>query len=158
MDTRAIDNIGYTMVADAYFPALTAAVRRYDSTGVMPMYMILHDQYFYEVSDGRLWLTILEDPLNASMRIKGDDGTRERHLRDRQNELRAAVASSRRLQQDAKCDGRRRAVAARPDQGARERRQSIRLLVPQLAHHPGHPVHARQRHARPPQARDLRRE
>ena len=103
--TRAIDNIGYTMVADAYLPALTAAVRRYDSTGVMPMYMILHDQYFYEVSDGRLWLTILEDPLNASMRIKGDDGTRERHLRERQNELRAAVASSRRLQQDAQASG-----------------------------------------------------
>jgi hypothetical protein len=103
--TRAIDNIGYTMVADAYLPALTAAVRRYDSTGVMPMYMILHDQYFYETSDGRLWLTILEDPLGASMRIKGDDGTRERHLRERPSELRAAVAGSRRLQQDARATG-----------------------------------------------------
>ena len=103
--TRAIDNIGYTMVADAYLPALTAAVRRYDSTGVFPVYMILHDQYFYEVSDGRLWLTILGDPLGASMRLAGDDGTRERHLRERQNELRAAVASSRRLQQDAKAGG-----------------------------------------------------
>ena len=103
--TRAIDNIGYTMVADAYFPALTAAVRRYDSTGVMPMYLILHDQYFYEISDGRLWLTILENPLGSSMRIKGDDGTRERHLRQRQSELLAAIASSRRLQQDAKASG-----------------------------------------------------
>jgi phosphatidylserine/phosphatidylglycerophosphate/cardiolipin synthase-like enzyme len=103
--TRAIDNIGYTMVADAYLPALTAAVRRYDSTGVMPMYMILHDQYFYEASDGRLWLTILENPLGASMHIHGDDGTRERHLRERQNELRLAVASSRRLQQDARASG-----------------------------------------------------
>ena len=103
--TRAIDNVGYTMVADAYFPALTAAVRRYDSTGVMPLYMILHDQYFYEISDGRLWLTILENPLHASMRIKGDDGTRERHLRERQSELLAAIASSRRLQQDAQASG-----------------------------------------------------
>ncbi len=103
--TRAIDNIGYTVTADAYLPALTAAVRRYDSTGVIPMYMILHDQFFYETSDGRLWLTILEDPLNASMRITGDDGTRERHLRQRQDELRAAVASSRRLQQDARASG-----------------------------------------------------
>ena len=100
--TRAIDNIGYTMVADAYLPALTAAVRRYDSTGVLPMYMIHHDQFFYETSDGRLWLTILEDPLGASMRIKGDDGTRERHLRERQDELRAAVAGSRRLQEEAR--------------------------------------------------------
>ena len=103
--TRAIDNIGYTMVADAYLPALTAAVRRYDSTGVFPMYMILHDQYFYEVSDARLWLTILEGPLDASMHINGDDGTRERHLRERQSELRAAVVSSRRLQRDARASG-----------------------------------------------------
>jgi phosphatidylserine/phosphatidylglycerophosphate/cardiolipin synthase-like enzyme len=104
-DTRAIDNVGYTMVADAYLPALTAAVHRYDSTGVIPTYMILHDQFFYETSDGRLWLTILEDPLNASMRIAGDDGTHEAHLRKRQEELRAAVAGSRRLQQDARATG-----------------------------------------------------
>jgi hypothetical protein len=103
--TRAIDNVGYTVVADAYLPALTAAVRRYDSTGVMPLYMILHDQYFYETSDGRLWLTILQDPLNASMHLQGDDGTRERHLLERQNELRVAVAGSRRLQQEARATG-----------------------------------------------------
>jgi hypothetical protein len=103
--SRAIDNIGYVMVADAYFPAMTAAVKRYDSTGVFPTYMILHDQYFYEISDGRLWLTILEDPLHASMKIKGDDGTHERHLLERQHELLAAIASSRRLQQDAKASG-----------------------------------------------------
>jgi phosphatidylserine/phosphatidylglycerophosphate/cardiolipin synthase-like enzyme len=103
--TRAVDNVGYEMVADAYLPALTEAVKRYDSTGVIPAYMILHDQYYYEVSDGRLWLTILDDPLNASMRIRGDDGTRERHLTDRQRELRAAVAGSARLQRDARASG-----------------------------------------------------
>jgi hypothetical protein len=103
--TRAVDDVGYEMVADAYLPALTAAVKRYDSTGVMPTYMILHDQYYYEVSDGRLWLTILDDPLHASMHIEGDDGTRQRHLEDRQRELRAAVAGSARLQRDARASG-----------------------------------------------------
>src|SRR5439155_26899316 len=103
--TRAIDDVGYQMVADAYLPALTAAVKRYDSTGVIPTYMILHDQYYYEVSDGRLWLTILADPLHASMHLKGDDGTRERHLTERQRELRAAVAGSARLQRDARASG-----------------------------------------------------
>ncbi|HKW09632.1 MAG TPA: hypothetical protein VJO33_04585, partial [Gemmatimonadaceae bacterium] len=49
--------------------------------------------------------TMLENPLGASMHIDGDDGTRERHLRERQNELRAAVASSRRLQRDATASG-----------------------------------------------------
>ena len=103
--TRAIDDVGYEMVADAYLPALTAAVKRYDSTGVMPVFMILHDQYYYEVADSRLWLTILDNPLHASMRIKGDDGTRERHLTERQRELRAAVAASARLQRDARSSG-----------------------------------------------------
>jgi len=103
--TRAIDNVGYQMVADAYLPALTAAVKRYDSTGVIPTYLILHDQYYYEVSDGRLWLSILEDPLCASMHLKGDDGTRAGHLRERQRELRDAVASSTRLQRDARASG-----------------------------------------------------
>ena len=103
--TRAIDDVGFAMVADAYLPALTAAVKRYDSTGVIPTYMILHDQYYYEVSDGRLWLSILENPLNASMHLERDDGTRERHLRERQQELRAAVAASVRLQRDARASG-----------------------------------------------------
>jgi hypothetical protein len=103
--TRAIDDVGYEMVADAYLPALTAAVKRYDSTGVIPTYLILHDQYYYEVSDGRLWLSILDDPLHASMHLKGDDGTREAHLHERQRELRAAVAGSARLQRDARASG-----------------------------------------------------
>src|SRR6476661_8959399 len=46
-------------------------------------------------------MSILEDPLDASMRLPGDNASREAHLRERQNELRAAVASSARLQADA---------------------------------------------------------
>ena len=97
----AIDNIAYNMVADVYLPALTEAVKRYDSTARMPVYMILQDQYFYEPNDGRLWLTILEDPLNASMKLPGDNAERETHLRERQVALRAAVAASTRLRDDA---------------------------------------------------------
>jgi hypothetical protein len=100
-ESGAIDNIGYSMVADAYLPALTAAVKRYDSTGVFPTYVILQDEFFYEPRDNRLWMNILEDPLHASMRLRGDTGQREMHLRERQQELRAAVASSVRLQRQA---------------------------------------------------------
>ncbi|MDB4898899.1 MAG: hypothetical protein JWN53_707, partial [Gemmatimonadetes bacterium] len=99
--TRHIDNIGYEMVADAYFPALIAAVRRYDATGRLPVYMIFLDQFFYEPSRGRIWMTMLEDPLHASMALPGDNAAREAHLRERQAELRAAVAASVRLQRDA---------------------------------------------------------
>lgn len=97
----AIDNVAYNMVADVYLPALTEAVKRYDSTARMPVYMILEDQYFYEPNDSRLWMTILEDPLNAQMKLPGNNAEREAHLRERQVELRAAVAASTRLRADA---------------------------------------------------------
>ena len=100
-ETGAVDNVSYEMVADVYLPALTAAVRRYDVAGRLPTYMILLDQFFYEPRDGRLWMSILEDPLGSAMRLPGDNAAREAHLRERQAELRAAVAASARLQRDA---------------------------------------------------------
>ena len=100
-----VDNIGYSMVADGYLPVLTEAVKRYDSTGTLPAYMIFLDQHWYEVRKGRLWMTVLEDPLNASMRLKGASATQEAHLRERQRELREAVAASVRLQREARTRG-----------------------------------------------------
>ena len=105
--TKEMDQVGFTMVADAYLPALTQAVMRYDSTGQMPVYMILHDEFFYSDNDGRLWLTILEDPLNARIRLPGRNAENEKHLRGRQEELRKAVANSRRLQREAAEQGGR---------------------------------------------------
>ena len=105
-ETGAIDNVSYSMVADAYFPALTAAVKRYDSTGVFPTYMILQDEFFYEPRDNRLWMNILQDPLHAPIRLAGDTTPqREVHLLARQEELRAAVRASARLQRDAAATG-----------------------------------------------------
>ena len=95
-DTRTVDEVGYTMVADAYLPALTAAVQRFDSVGRLPAYMILLDQFYYAQRDGRLWMTMLENPLDADMALPDGAGNaaREAHLRERQRELRAAVAAS----------------------------------------------------------------
>ena len=103
--TGTVDNVSYEMVADAYLPALTEAVKRYDQTGRLPVYMILLDQFFYEPRDGRLFMTMLEDPLSASMSLPGDNAERVTHLRQRQAELRAAVAASTRLQADARRSG-----------------------------------------------------
>lgn len=99
--TGDIDEIAYTMTADAYLPALTRAVQQYDSTGRMPTYLILQDQFFYEERDGKLWLSILEDPLNAAIRLPSKNAAQAAHLRERQLALRAAVAGSRRLQAEA---------------------------------------------------------
>jgi hypothetical protein len=104
-ETGSIDNIGYSMVADAYLPALTEAVKRYDQTGRFPVYMILLDQFFSTGRNGRLWMTILEDPLHADIDLPGAEAEREAHLRTRQAELRAAVSESSRLQADAARSG-----------------------------------------------------
>jgi hypothetical protein len=100
-----VDEVSYRMVADAYLPALTQAVLRYDSTRRLPAYNIFIDQFFYESGDDRLWLTILEDPLNARIDLPGAHADKEAHLRRRQQELRDAVHGSWRLQQDATANG-----------------------------------------------------
>ena len=106
-DTRTLDEISYSMVADAYLPALTQAVARYDSTRVLPVYMVLIDQFYYAQRNGRLWMDILENPLHARIRLPAGAGNAEReaHLRKRQQELRDAVAKSWRLRQDAAVNG-----------------------------------------------------
>lgn len=103
--TMSVDEVAFTMVVDAYLPALTAAVQRYDSTRRMPAYTILIDQFFYEVRNNRIWMDILENPLHASMDLPGNPAAMESRLRERQAELRAAVRGSWRLQQDAIANG-----------------------------------------------------
>jgi hypothetical protein len=99
--TRAsgkVDAIGFAETANIYFPALTQAVARFDSTGKLTTYMLILDQNFYEPNKGRLWMTILEDPLGAEIKLPGKNDSLETVLRRRQQELRAAVAASRGLQ------------------------------------------------------------
>lgn len=100
-ETGAMDQVGFSQVADGYFPALIQAVQRYDSTGHLTTFQLFLDQNFYEPRDGRLWMTILEDPLGAVIHLPDGDGKATAHLRGRQAELRAAVAASARLQAEA---------------------------------------------------------
>ena len=103
--TRSVDDVSYRMVADAYLPALTQAVQRYDSARRMPAYNILIDQFFYESGNDRIWMTILENPLRAHIDLPGAGEDKVAHLRRRQQELRDAVSRSWRLQQDAAANG-----------------------------------------------------
>jgi phosphatidylserine/phosphatidylglycerophosphate/cardiolipin synthase-like enzyme len=101
----ALDEISYTMVADAYLPALTAAVTRYDSTGTLPQYVILLDAFYYHARDGALWMNILENPLGAAVTLKAGEDAQATHLRQRLTDLRAAVEHSRRLTREAELNG-----------------------------------------------------
>lgn len=100
-----LDEISYTLVADAYLPALTAAVQRYDSTGDMPQFFFLLDAFYYHARWGRLWMSVLESPLTAGVPLRSDEADQADHLRRRLDALRDAVASSRRLQREAAING-----------------------------------------------------
>jgi phosphatidylserine/phosphatidylglycerophosphate/cardiolipin synthase-like enzyme len=106
-DTKTVDDVSFSIVADAYLPALTAAIQRYDSTRVLPAYMIFVDQFFYAKRNGRLWMDILENPMHARISLPGpgNNAGREAHLRRRQEQLRQAVRGSWLLQQDAIANG-----------------------------------------------------
>lgn len=100
-----LDEISYTIVADAYLPALTAAVQQYDSTGSMPEFMLLLDAFYYHERDGQLWMDVLENPLHAPIHLRADEVRQADHLRERLAALRIAVAGSRRLQREAAAHG-----------------------------------------------------
>ena len=94
----AVDRVGFAQVAHSYFPALTRAVARHDSTGTLTTFLIFLDQNFYEPTNGRLWMTILENPLGAKIELPAGNDSLEAVLRARQQALRDAVEQSRGLQ------------------------------------------------------------
>ena len=104
-ESGELDDIAYTMTADAYLPALTKAVERYDSTGVLTQYFILVDAFYYHGRDGRLWMDVLKNPLNPRIDLNGHETKRTAHVQERVEALRRAVSRSKRLQREAAENG-----------------------------------------------------
>jgi hypothetical protein len=101
----APDTIGFLVSVRGYLDALTDAVRRYEARGTLPSFFIFLDQNGYETNHGRLWMTLLEDPLGPTPALPGRHPTMEAELRHAQGELRAAVAASPRLRHEAQARG-----------------------------------------------------
>jgi len=92
------DSIGYAMTTEGYMRALIDKVRDFDKTGRIPTYIIIIDEFYYAVNDGKLWLKLLADPLHHRMSLpRGFEEWEEEILR-LQDELRKAVAESEELQ------------------------------------------------------------
>jgi len=98
------DSIAYAVSVE-YLKTLAERVRRYDQTGRMPTYMIFHTQFFYEGSHSRLFLSLLEDPLRHHLKLAKGSEDMEHAVRAAQEELRQAVAGSKRLQDEARRNG-----------------------------------------------------
>jgi hypothetical protein len=91
------DRIGYMHTADGYLRALLNGVRTFDTTGRLPVYMIMIDQHSYEEHNARLWLDLLERPLTHEVRLPASHAAMQTTITALQDSLRQAVAASRRL-------------------------------------------------------------
>jgi hypothetical protein len=100
-----VDRTGFSQTTRGYLRALLERVRTYDETGRLPVYVIMLDQHFYELNDGRRWMTLLERPLTHRVRFPPGHETMDVALSSLQDSLRKAVAGSRRLQAEAEAFG-----------------------------------------------------
>ncbi|HUF28923.1 MAG TPA: hypothetical protein VMM18_18220 [Gemmatimonadaceae bacterium] len=89
-----LDEMSFRHVILSYFRAMTDRVRSYDSTATFPVYMIILDEWFYQVTGGRTWLNVLEDPTAHRLRLPPEYDAWEQSLAAAQEALRAAIDSS----------------------------------------------------------------
>jgi len=92
------DKIGFAQTVEAYLAAMTERVLEYEATRKIPVYIINLDQIYYEANHGRLWLTLLEDPLGHKVNLPNGYEEWEQHIEETQSKLREAVAASPTLQ------------------------------------------------------------
>jgi hypothetical protein len=92
------DRIGYVQTVNGYLEALIKRVQEYEKTRKIPVYIINVDQFYYEANDGRLWFTLLENPLGHEVNLPGKFAGWEEHIRKTQERLRKAVEASPTLQ------------------------------------------------------------
>ncbi len=96
------DPVAHDVTTKGYLKAMAARVREYDATGRLPAFFVFQTQFFYEGSGSRLYLSLLEDPLGCQLKLGKGQELLEAEVRDAQEELRRAVASSTRLQKEAR--------------------------------------------------------
>jgi hypothetical protein len=96
------DPVAHDVSTKGYLAAIAKRVREYDTTGRLPAFFLFQTQFFYEGSKSRLYLTLLEDPLGCHLKLGQGQEKLEAEVREAQEDLRNAVASSKRLQAEAR--------------------------------------------------------
>ncbi|GAF95810.1 unnamed protein product, partial [marine sediment metagenome] len=88
------DEIAYRMTREGYLRALINAVKNFEITQKIPVYMILLDQHYYEINKSSLFLRLLENPLEYKLDLPSRFDEWEKEIAKAQEELREAVAVS----------------------------------------------------------------
>jgi hypothetical protein len=92
------DAVAYRIVLDGYLRALAERLEAFDREGHLPVYMIFIDQWFYQANRGRLWLTLLENPLTHQLNLPEGFEEWEVRIREMQDRIRRAIENSDLLQ------------------------------------------------------------
>ena len=95
------DAVSYRQTVKAYLEALTEKVRAYETTRKIPVYMIFLDQHYFELRRSKLWLGLLENPLEFECHLPPEFRDWKETIHKAQDDLRTAVAQSAALQADA---------------------------------------------------------
>lgn len=93
------DKVAYQLAVKVYLQTLIEKVREYEATKKIPLYMIFLDQNYFEANQSRLWLELLENPLDHQVHLPPKFGEWEEEIRKTQGILRNAVAESPTLQE-----------------------------------------------------------
>jgi hypothetical protein len=101
------DEIAYRIAREAYLRALTNAVKNFETTQKIPLYMIFLDQHYYEINKSDLWLRLLENPLEYKLDLPSGYEEWENEIAKSQEMLRDAVAASPLLQAGLKQYGKK---------------------------------------------------
>ena len=90
------DEIAYAHTLN-YLETMTERVLAYDDTGKLPQYFILLDQHYFEINKSRLWLRLLQDPLDYTPDLPRQFASWEEQIQATQTRLRDAVETSKLL-------------------------------------------------------------
>jgi hypothetical protein len=99
------DRTAFELVTEGYLSVLLEAVRAYDRTEVLPVFLIMLDQHFYELNDGRRWMDLLERPLTHQVRLPASHHEWRHRIEVLQDSLRLAVRESLTLSTQAESFG-----------------------------------------------------
>jgi hypothetical protein len=97
-----LDWASLDQVVDGYLSTLAERLESYDSVRRLPMFFIFLDEHYYQARKSRIWMTILEDPLRASVDVPQATAEEKARLVAALDRVRVAVSGSKLLQAEAR--------------------------------------------------------
>jgi phosphatidylserine/phosphatidylglycerophosphate/cardiolipin synthase-like enzyme len=97
-----LDWASLDQVVDGYLTTLAERLESYDSVRRLPMFFIFLDEHYYQARKSRIWMTILEDPLQVSSDVPEATPDQRARIAAALDRVRAAANGSKLFQAEAR--------------------------------------------------------